>query len=90
MLCVRTIQLNDNDLSTLDFSRFPKLRTLYADGNRLTTLGSSSGRLENLSLRSQRAGGLRLEGKLLESVKRLYISGKVHASTRIITLIATR
>jgi len=33
---------------------------------------------------------LRLEGKLLESVKRLYISGKVHASTRIITLIATR
>lgn len=72
---VRFLRLSDNDLSSLDLSRFPRLRTLYADGNRLTGLEHSSGRLENLSLRSQRAPGLRLEVRVLENVKRLYISG---------------
>ena len=76
MLHVRMLRLSDNDLSSLDLSRFPRLRTLYVDVNRLTSLGHSGGRLENLSLRSQRVAGLRLEAKVLENVKRLYISGE--------------
>ncbi len=73
---VRTVRLSDNDLSHLDLSRFPRLRTLYADGNRLTRLEHAGGRLENLSLRSQRSTGLRLEPKVFANIKRLYISGR--------------
>jgi len=75
MLTVKSIKLSDNDMSAFELSGFPKLRTLYADGNRLTSLEQGVGRLENLSLRSQRVPLVRVEKKVLESVKRLYISG---------------
>ncbi|WVF70606.1 hypothetical protein IAT40_005398 [Kwoniella sp. CBS 6097] len=85
MLSVRVLRFSENDLRHFDFSLFPKVRTLYADGNRLTQLSrssasssSSSSRLENLSLRNQRLSSestLSLLYKDLENVKRLYLSG---------------
>jgi len=71
--------MNDNDISSLDLSNFPKLRTLYADGNRIPRLsrsGLESSRLENLSLRNQRCSQLRLSKAELAPIKRLYVSGK--------------
>ncbi|WVQ97321.1 hypothetical protein IAU59_004432 [Kwoniella sp. CBS 9459] len=84
MLSVRVLRFSENDIRLFDLSLFPKVRTLYADGNRLTQLSrssassSSNGRLENLSLRNQRISSnssLRLSYKDLENVKRLYLSG---------------
>lgn len=76
---MRTLRISDNDLFSLDMSHFPKLRTLYADGNRLSRLtrsGNDISRLENLSLRNQRCTSLRLSMSELSPVKRLYVSGK--------------
>ncbi|KAK8865912.1 hypothetical protein IAR55_001060 [Kwoniella newhampshirensis] len=81
MPTVRVLRFSDNHLTHFDLSLFPKLRTLYADNNRLSHLvrsetHSASGRLENLSLRNQRkTSSLRLGLKDLENVKRLYLSG---------------
>jgi Leucine-rich repeat (LRR) protein len=76
---VRTLRINDNEISSIDLSNFPKLRTLYADGNciaRLSRSGFETSRLENLSLRNQRCSQLRLSRSELSPVKRLYVSGK--------------
>ncbi|OCF33354.1 hypothetical protein I316_05096 [Kwoniella heveanensis BCC8398] len=84
MISVRVLRFSENDLRHFDLSLFPKVRTLYADGNRLSqlsrssTCSSSSGRLENLSLRNQRissASTFKLSYRDLENVKRLYLSG---------------
>jgi Leucine-rich repeat (LRR) protein len=78
MTTVRTLRINDNEISSVDLSNFPKLRTLYADGNcisRLFRSGFEISRLENLSLRNQRCSQLRLSRSELSSVKRLYVSG---------------
>lgn len=80
MASLRMLRLNDNDLTRLEISLFPKLRTLYADGNRLKGLERSTGSLESLSMRSQRVGGFRLGSKDLEGVKRLYMSGTALSS----------
>lgn len=80
MTTVRTLRVNDNDVSSVDMSNFPKLRTLYADGNRIARLsrsGFETSRLENLSLRNQRCSQLRLSRAELSPVKRLYVSGKL-------------
>jgi Leucine-rich repeat (LRR) protein len=79
MTTVRTLRVNDNDIPALDLSNFPKLRTLYADGNRISRLsrtGAETSRLENLSMRNQRCSTLRLSISELSPVKRLYVSGK--------------
>jgi Leucine-rich repeat (LRR) protein len=79
MTTVRTLRINDNQISAVDMSNFPKLRTLYADGNcisRLSRSGFETSRLENLSLRNQRCSQLRLSRSELSPVKRLYVSGK--------------
>jgi hypothetical protein len=79
MPTVRTLRINDNEISSVDLSNFPKLRTLYADGNcisRLSRSGFETSRLENLSLRNQRCSQLRLSRSELSPVKRLYVSGK--------------
>jgi Leucine-rich repeat (LRR) protein len=79
MTTVRTLRINDNEIPSIDFSNFPKLRTLYADGNRIARLsrsGFETSRLENLSLRNQRCSQLRLSRTELSPVKRLYVSGK--------------
>jgi hypothetical protein len=79
MTTVRTLRINDNEISSVDLSNFPKLRTLYADGNcisRLSRSGFETSRLENLSLRNQRCSQLRLSRSELSPVKRLYVSGK--------------
>lgn len=82
MNTVRTLRISDNELSTLDMSDFPKLRTLYADGNRISSLsrsrshGNDVSRLENLSLRNQRCSNLRISSTELAPVKRLYVSGE--------------
>jgi Leucine-rich repeat (LRR) protein len=78
MTTVRTLRINDNEVSTVDLSNFPKLRTLYADGNciaRLSRSGFETSRLENLSLRNQRCSQLRLSRSELSPAKRLYVSG---------------
>jgi hypothetical protein len=78
MTTVRTLRINDNEISSVDLSHFPKLRTLYADGNCITRLsrsGFETSRLENLSLRNQRCSQLRLSRSELSPVKRLYVSG---------------
>ncbi|KAL7419517.1 Protein nud1 [Cryptotrichosporon argae] len=77
MAAVRVLRVSDNDLGELDVALFPKARTVFADGNRLRGLTRSgkAGRIQNLSLRSQRAKGLRLGIEDLRDVKRLYISG---------------
>jgi Leucine-rich repeat (LRR) protein len=83
MSTVRTLRINDNDISSLDLSNFPKLRTLYADGNRIARLsrsGFETSRLENLSMRNQRCSQLRLSKVELSPVKRLYVSGKLYTS----------
>lgn len=79
MTTMRTLRISDNDLASLDMSHFPKLRTLYADGNRLSRLsrsGYDTSRIENLSLRNQRCTSIRLSTTELAPVKRLYVSGK--------------
>ncbi|ORY32290.1 hypothetical protein BCR39DRAFT_523772 [Naematelia encephala] len=82
---IRTLRLSDNDLDRFDISFFPKVRTLYADGNRLHGLERSDGtggrRLESLSLRNQRVESFKLTLKDLENVKRLYISGNTLSSS---------
>jgi hypothetical protein len=78
MTTLRELRVMSNDLSVLDLAEFPRLKTLYADENRLRTLARSDdgiGRIEALSLRNQRVKGLRLPASELEAVKRLYISG---------------
>ena len=78
MTTVRTLRINDNEISAVDLSNFPKLRTMYADGNciaRLSRSGFETNRLENLSLRNQRCSQLRLSRSELSPVKRLYVSG---------------
>ncbi|WRT64124.1 uncharacterized protein IL334_001053 [Kwoniella shivajii] len=80
MMSIRVLRYSANDIDHFDLSSFPKIRTLYADGNKLSHLSrsdssSSNGRLENLSLRNQRSTSLRLTAKDLENVKRLYLSG---------------
>lgn len=77
---LRTLRISRNDLALLDLAHFPKLRTLYADENRLVGLqrgGGSRSRLEALSLRSQRVRGLRLRKEEIEGLKRLYLSGEL-------------
>lgn len=76
---LRTLRISDNDLTMIDISLFPKLRTLYADRNAISRLEARFGaqnRLENLSLRNQSVSGLSLDWTFLTSLKRLYISGK--------------
>ncbi|WWD17902.1 hypothetical protein CI109_102347 [Kwoniella shandongensis] len=82
MSAVRVLRFSDNDLSQFDLSLFPKLRTLYADNNRLSHLyrsephSAGGDRLENLSMRNQRGvSSFRLSLRDLENVKRLYLSG---------------
>ncbi|RSH90363.1 hypothetical protein EHS25_000968 [Saitozyma podzolica] len=75
---LRELRVNNNDLYTLDLTDFPRLKTVYADENRLRTLHRSAGgvgRIEALSMRNQRCSGLHISARELESVKRLYISG---------------
>jgi Leucine-rich repeat (LRR) protein len=87
MMTVRTLRINDNEIPSIDLSNFPKLRTLYADGNRIARLsrsGFETSRLENLSLRNQRCSQLRLSRSELSLVKRLYVSGKYMPFTRIL------
>ena len=76
---LRSLRISDNDIPSIDLSDFPKLRTLYADGNRLSRVsrsGTDIGRLENLSVRNQRCDILRIPKSELAPVKRLYLSGK--------------
>ena len=78
MPSIITLKVSENRLTSLDLSRFPKARTVYADRNQLCRLARSEGgtsRVENLSLRNQKVSGLRLRLSDLESVKRLYLSG---------------
>lgn len=75
---LRILRVSDNDLSTLDVSLFPRIRTLFADNNALPGLtrnGSGGHRIENLSLRSQRVQAFSLTPEDVQSAKRLYISG---------------
>jgi len=90
MTTVRTLRVTDNEISSVDLSNFPKLRTLYADGNRIDRLsrsGFETSRLENLSLRNQRCSQLRLSRSELSSVKRLYVSGNYLSSFETYKLI---
>lgn len=76
---LRSLRVSRNDLSVLDLSHFPRIRTLYADENRLARLarsGSERGRIEALSIRSQRVRGLRLDKGEVGVMRRLYISGE--------------
>ena len=79
MPSLRTVRISDNDVTALDLCHFPKLRTLYADRNRLNGLrrtGGGESRVENLSLRNQAGETLRLRWTELQSVKRLYLSSE--------------
>ena len=85
MPSLRTVRISDNDVTALDLCNFPKLRTLYADRNRLNGLrrtGGGKSRIENLSLRNQAGETLRLRWTELQSVKRLYLSGKFECSIK--------
>jgi Leucine-rich repeat (LRR) protein len=77
---LRVLRLSNNQLLDFDLSSFTRLRTLYADNNRLHQLSRTNlrsvTRLENLSLRNQRGVSLKLSYEDLRDVKRLYISGK--------------
>ncbi|KAL1410565.1 Protein nud1 [Vanrija albida] len=78
MTSVRTLRFSDNKISELDLSLFPKVRTLFADGNALPGLSrsrSGGNRIENLSLRNQRVQRFVLTSEDMQCVKRLYISG---------------
>ena len=78
-MALRTLRVSRNDLSQLDLSFFPKIRTVYADDNRLALLDRSGGersRLEALSLRSQRIKGVSLSAREVRQLKRLYLSGE--------------
>ena len=78
MTNVKTLRISNNRLTRLDLSRFPKVRTVFADRNDLLSIERSDGgtsRIESLSLRNQKSPGLRLRKTDLENVKRLYISG---------------
>ncbi|KAF7299336.1 hypothetical protein MIND_00882800 [Mycena indigotica] len=68
------------------------LRTLYVDGNALRgdeLLGDGGGRplrsLENLSIRSQRGGALRMDVGAVRDAKRLYLSGNTLPATFLST-----
>jgi Leucine-rich repeat (LRR) protein len=82
MPSLRILRISNNNLLEFDLSSFPRLRTLYADNNRLDRLARSSpktvSRLENLSLRNQRGLPLCLSYDDLRDIKRLYISGKMN------------
>lgn len=86
MSTLRSLRINDNEISAIDLSNFPKLRTLYADGNRiprLTRSGTETSRIENLSFRNQRCPALRLSRAELAPVKRLYVSGMCSIVCRV-------
>ncbi|KAJ9124711.1 hypothetical protein QFC24_003078 [Naganishia onofrii] len=76
---IRALRLSHNRLTTVDMSKFPRLRSLYADGNQIRALVRSSKhssvRLEYLSLRDQDVSDLDLSYADLRDVKRLYVSG---------------
>ena len=78
---LRVLRLSNNRLLDFDLSSFTRLRTLYADNNRLHQLSRNNprsvSRLENLSLRNQRGLSLKLSYADLRDVKRLYISGEL-------------
>lgn len=84
MQSLRVLRLSHNQLATLDLSLFPRLRSFYADGNRIESLWRSrrhsNVRLEYLSLRDQDVRHLNLSHDDLRDVKRLYISGKLRDS----------
>ncbi|KAJ9099240.1 hypothetical protein QFC21_004120 [Naganishia friedmannii] len=67
-------------LNLVDMTKFPRLRSLYADGNQIRALVRSSKhspvRLEYLSLRDQDVSDLDLSYADLRDVKRLYVSGE--------------
>lgn len=77
---IRALRLSHNRLTTVDMSKFPRLRSLYADGNQIRALVRSSKhssvRLEYLSLRDQDVSDLDLSYADLRDVKRLYVSGE--------------
>lgn len=75
---VRILKVSRNHLTHLNLADFPRLRTLYADGNEITHLGSIRGKpnkIETLSMRNQRVKSFRLMFNLFPNVRRLYISG---------------
>jgi hypothetical protein len=83
---LRSLKVSRNDLAVLDLVHYPKVRTVYADENRLVGIQRSdrpTGRLEALSLRSQRARGLRIGKSEMKSLKRLYISGECQHVLRL-------
>lgn len=76
---LRHLDVSDNDFETLDISRFPGLRSVYADRNRIH---SASGfvrtrRLDSLSLREQRGERPLDLGFLAHAyeVRKLFLSG---------------
>lgn len=80
MRSLRALRVSHNRLTVMDTSRFPRLRSLYADSNEIPTLTHTLNqkpvRLEYLSLRDQDVYDLDLSYDHLRDVKRLYISGK--------------
>ncbi|CAK7564489.1 MAG: Protein nud1 [Sporothrix epigloea] len=68
---VRTLNLSDNQLTTLDVHGLPALRILFADRNRLARIKgfSKTPRLDSISIREQ----------LLDATERLDISCLYHA-----------
>jgi Leucine-rich repeat (LRR) protein len=84
LMSLRNLRISDNELASLDLASFPKIRTLYADGNRLSGLARSDGsrsRLENLSLRYQEGADIRIDWEELAGVRRLYLSGRSRFAT---------
>lgn len=75
---MRILKISGNKLSRIPLSCLPRLRTLYADGNRIEELGnmqSTPSKLETVSVRNQLVKHFRIAFSAFPDLKRLYISG---------------
>lgn len=75
---MRILKISGNSLSRIPLHSLPRLRTLYADGNRIQHLGDirvKASKLETLSVRNQLVKHFRIDFPTFPDLKRLYISG---------------
>ncbi|KAI1388465.1 uncharacterized protein F4822DRAFT_402918 [Hypoxylon trugodes] len=78
---LKYLTLSNNELTSLDISKFPSIRLLHADRNQLITITGFSRcrRLDSLSLREQQ-GDIPLDASFLDAayeVRKLFLSGNL-------------
>jgi protein NUD1 len=79
LLALKYLKLSGNNLESIDVSKYPNLRLLYLDGNRLGNVTglSRTKHLDSLSMREQQEGSVINHSFLSEAfeVRKLFLSG---------------